>query len=226
MGNLDISHLQATKPLLTAPVIIKLWGKDKADGGWVLVYEVKSLEVGEIPKTYTHGASFFKLQERDFLDNGDCILSYTQIKAVNNCSKCHVRVKAQPSFPPQPFDHWCDRCYALTPLAQRTRKCSRAQMRKLLEKQQQAADKKAELRAAILVEQELKRAVVARNKPVCTPSRKVKKNADVALSLDLNFTESAVECEPLVEALDYDVLRQRSAEVQDPSVFDEELPDD
>lgn len=222
MGNLDISHSESTKLLNPdTAVTLKLWSKHK-DGGWILAGEIKSVEVGIVPKVYKYRKQLFKLQNRQFSDSGELVCAYTQIRATGKCSKCHVKLKAPVSFPPQPFDHWCDRCYANTPLTERIRKCSRAEKRKLTERQEAAAKKKAEERATFLAEQKLKRAT--RNKPTYTPSRKNKKG-DVAFSLALDFTESVVDCESMIEELDCDVLRQQIAEAQDPTIFDEELPD-
>lgn len=78
--------------------------------------------------------------------------------AKNKCSKCHIRVKLPPSFPPNPFDNWCHLCQATAPLVEKTRKCSRAEKRKLLERQRREAEKKAKQRAESLEQQELKRA--------------------------------------------------------------------
>lgn len=221
MSNLDIAH-----PPQNITVSLKLWGKDKADGGWVLVDEIDDSKPGEIPKIYTHNARIFRLQEKDFVSNGKYAASYTEIRSVNLCSKCHVRIKAPPSFPVRHFDHWCDRCYTETPLAERSRKCSRGEKKKLIEEQQRAIDKKTVLRAEALTKQELKRADVAKNKPVAVPRKKAKKGSGVAFLLDLEFTKTVIECEQLVEELDYDVLRQRITEAQDPIIFNEELLDD
>ena len=221
MSNLDIAY-----PSQNITVSLKLWGKDKADGGWVLIDEINDSKLGEIPKIYAHNTQYFKLQEKGFVSKGKYVASYTEIRAVNLCSKCHVRIKAPPSFPVRHFDHWCDRCYTEIPLAERSRKCSRGEKKKLIEEQQRAIDKRAVSRSVALAEQELKQMEAAKNKSVATPRKKSKKDSDVAFLLDLDFAESVVECEPLVEDLDYDVLRQRIAEEQDPSIFDEDLLDD
>jgi len=144
--------------------------------------------------------------------------------AKNKCSKCHIRIKLPPSFPPNPFDHWCYLCQATAPLVEKTRKCSRGEKRKLLEKQQREAEKKAKQRAESLEQQELKRVAAAKSKPTYVPKSKSKKGSDLPFALNLEFIEMVEE--PAVVAVDYDVLRRRIAEVQDPTIFEEELSDD
>ena len=145
----------------------------------------------------------------------------------SKCSKCHVKDKIPPIFPPRAlahFDHWCWACYANAPLLERIPKLSRGKKRKLIEKQQERAIEKAKLRAEFLEQQELKRATAAKNK-VHVPRSKSKKGSDLPDTLNFGSAEKAV-APPKDAVAGYDSLRQRILEAQDPTIFDEELPDD
>ena len=144
----------------------------------------------------------------------------------SKCSKCHVKDKIPPIFPPRAlahFDHWCYSCYATAPLLERTPKLSKGKKRKLIEKQQQQAIKKTKLRVEFLEQQELKRVEAAKNK-VHTPRSKPKKGSDLPNTLNFEYPESVESLG--VEAINYDTLRRKISEVQDPTIFDEELSDD
>lgn len=146
--------------------------------------------------------------------------------SASKCSKCHVKDKIPPIVPPRAaahFDHWCWACYANAPLLERIPKLSRGKKRKWIEKQQERAIEKAKLRAEFLGQQELKRATAAKSK-VHVPRSKSKKGSDLPNTLNFEYPESVES--PGVEIIDYDTLRQKISEVQDPTIFDEELPDD
>lgn len=153
MNNVDVECSQVTETLST-PIIVtlKLWTK-KPNGRKSLVYEAKSLEVSHVPQSYTHGSQVFVLKGCDTLENGDLICSYNKI---GKCSKCHKKPKSI-SYPPQPFDHWCDRCYTKAPLVEKSRKCSRGEKRKAIEIQQREIERKKKVRATALLGQAQKK---------------------------------------------------------------------
>ena len=142
----------------------------------------------------------------------------------SKCSKCHVKDKVL-GFPSRPFDHWCDQCLVSTPLSQRIRKTSKAEKRKLAERQQREVEKKVTLRAKFLKQQELKRVEAAKNKATSASKSRHKKGADLPFTLNLELGNVVIES-PKSEIIDYDTLRRKISEVQDPTIFDEELPDD
>lgn len=226
MSNLDITHPQLKlSPTAEAVVVLKLWAKNKTDGGWELIREIESLEINEVPIIYVDNDRFFRRQHQS-LDKNRLTYSYIEIRTVNLCSKCHVNPKAPPSFPVRPFDHWCDQCLTETPLTRRIRKSSRGEKRKLIEEQQRAKEKKAELRSAYLAEQQRRQAELAKNKKLNSSRQKRKKGLDLPLSLNLDFGEIVVESAPLILAIDIDAVAQRIDKAQDPTIFDEEFSDD
>jgi len=132
---------------------LKMW-TTKADGRKRLVYEVESSEISHIPRSYTHGSQVFIFKDYYTIENGDLICSYNKI---GKCSKYHKKSKSLPSFPPQPFDHWCDRCYTKAPLIEKSRKCSRGEKKKAIERQQLEIERKQKIRATALAKKAQKK---------------------------------------------------------------------
>lgn len=80
-------------------------------------------------------------------------------RIVDKCSRCRIKRKSPRSLPvANPFDQWCDRCYIYTPLVLRSRKTSRAELKKLEARQKLAKAAIAARRAEKLAKQEAAKA--------------------------------------------------------------------
>lgn len=109
---------------------------------------------------------------------------------LNKCSRCRIRAKSPTSLPVKlPLDHWCDRCLAVTPLNLRSRKISRAELKKLKARQDVAKAAIAAQRAEKLAKQE---AAKAANKGGKTAGKSKAKNSDTGGDSSLHYEFAAV----------------------------------
>ena len=143
---------------------------------------------------------------------------------IKRCSKCHIFSKLVQSFPPSPFDSWCDECLVNTPLIKRTRRCSVNQFKRLMDKKESEAQERANL---VALSQTQKKALAderAKNKKNA-PTKFRKKTVEGAYTLALDFGELSadVEEEKARDAiLAHDARRAYISRAQDKTIFDED----
>jgi hypothetical protein len=147
------------------------------------------------------------------------------------CSRCHVNPRPpaeKPSnFDKSVFDRWCDHCLITSPLIERSRKCSRGELKKLLQRKQEERDKLAEERAEIL-KLKLERAEQAKANGKANPVQpKKRKKGAIEELFTLSFDEDFLldylnnEAEATGEKLEtsYDRMRRLTARISDPTIY-------
>ena len=144
---------------------------------------------------------------------------------IKPCSKCRTFSKLVQSFQPSRLDALCDDCFVSTPAIERTRKCSIGERRKLKEKQEIEAQKRADL---VTQAQAAKKALADKRakdkKASTTKSRKKTVVGGNLLALDFGESSTAdVEEEKARDAiLAHDARRANIVEAEDRTIFDED----
>lgn len=145
------------------------------------------------------------------------------------CSKCHTNPRLapfNPNFDKSAFDRWCPECYAKTPLIERSRKCSRGELKKLIKRKQESADRLAEERAEIL-RLKLEKAEREKANRKANPVKPKKRKKSISEAFSLAFDEDFLsdywsdDDETTGQRLetDYDRMRRRIAKINDPTIY-------
>ena len=210
------------------PFNIRLWARSPIDRSW---YCCTEFELEKLPRNrdyLVHNGVKFKLKDSAKLKSGAYVCTYSQ---VDLCSRCHVQPKTLSDKLSSIWDNWCDFCLVGTSLKLRSRKTSKGEIRKLKQKQQEAADKVKKLREEAL-EAKLAKAEANAAKRKNSPSKQKKKaGTSQPFTLDLDFGRELEILEPIpdqavIAEADYDKLRERIAKAKDKSIYEEGSPDD
>jgi hypothetical protein len=144
------------------------------------------------------------------------------------CSRCHVKLRSEPSKPSHPFDAWCLDCYTDAPLVEKSRRCSRGERKKLEQKFKTAAERLAKERAEKLAQKLARIEQLAANKKANAANRPKRQKGQVnepfTLALEFKQELETTDNTPieLIET-DYDLLRRRIAKTRDKTIFEQEL---